>query len=72
MNNYIGKSMNNAQKLLIKIGGTAVLVAGQDGHYWADNQTAKSRRHGIPKAHYGDTLQSHFDLARQVAKRAAK
>lgn len=33
--------MNAAQKLLIGIGGTAELVAGHMGHYWADSQTPK-------------------------------
>jgi len=32
--------MNEAQKLLVRIGGVAELVAGHMQHYWADISTA--------------------------------
>lgn len=32
---------NAAQQILIAIGGTAALVGGYDGHYYADQQTQK-------------------------------
>ena len=36
--------MNAAQQLLCLFGGKALLVAGKDGHYWADQQTPKRQR----------------------------
>ena len=39
--------MNQAQKLLVAIGGTAELVAGHMGHYFADAQTQK-KTHARP------------------------
>lgn len=67
--------MNEAQKLLVAIGGTAELVAGHMGHYWADSQTAKKQRQrngwiGIGPGTYGETLRAHFDSKRVEAKKA--
>ena len=58
--------MNSAQNLLMRIGGTAQLVAGHMKQYWADQSTAKKthKRPLICRGKYGRTLQSHFDLAR--------
>jgi len=36
--------MNAAQQMLCLFGGKAELVAGKDGHYWADLQTPKRMR----------------------------
>lgn len=58
------KSYNTAQRLLISIGGTALLVAGYDDMYWSDKQFEKKKRqrpHMPKKGKYGITLKSHFD-----------
>lgn len=65
--------MNQAQKLLVAIGGTAELVAGYQGHYWADTQTTKKHRQRkgrIGRGTYGETLRAHFDSKRVEAKKA--
>jgi hypothetical protein len=38
------KKYNAAQQLLISLGGMATLVAGYDGHYFADSQTFKKQK----------------------------
>lgn len=60
--------MNEAQKLLISIGGTAQLVAGHMKHYWADPQTPKKEHKRLYKldgkrvrGDFGKTLKAHFD-----------
>lgn len=35
---------NRAQQILISLGGTAALVAGYGGHYYADQQTPKKAK----------------------------
>lgn len=62
--------MNEAQKLLARIGGTASLVAGVDGHWWADQQMAKKTRANgkVGGGHYGRDLMAHFDRERQSQK----
>jgi hypothetical protein len=54
--------INSAKSLLNFIGGTASLVAGLEGHYWADASMAKkSRTRGRLKAGtYGKALMAHF------------
>ena len=71
------KSYNTAQRLLISIGGTALLVAGYDGMYWSDKQFAKKQRQRAgqgKKGTHGLTLKSHFDdknFAKKPEKRRA-
>lgn len=74
------KKQNQAQKLLCRIGGLAELVAGKDGHYFADASTPK-KSHKRPyygpegsngkriklRGSYGKSLISHFDSARAKA-----
>lgn len=62
---------NQAQILLMRIGGTADLVAGAGGHFWADGSTQKRQRsRGRLKAGtYGRSLIAHFDQKRFDAKR---
>ncbi len=57
------KSLNLAQKLLVRIGGTAELVAGVGGHYWADASTSKKVPHRPRKCrgNYGKLLMAHFN-----------
>lgn len=66
--------MNNAQKLLASIGGTAEFVAGVGDHWWADAQTPK-KDHARPyygpegsngkrtrlRGGYGRALMAKFD-----------
>lgn len=54
---------NTAQQLLAHIGGTAELVAGIDGHYWADASTPVKQHHRPRKGRgdYGLNLKAHFD-----------
>ncbi|MDF2435454.1 MAG: hypothetical protein JWP44_5085 [Mucilaginibacter sp.] len=63
--------VNQAQLLLTLIGGTAQLVAGYDGHYWADNSTPKRQRTRgrVGGGTYGRSLMAHFDRKRFDAKR---
>jgi hypothetical protein len=63
--------MNRAQTLLMQIGGTANLVAGAEGHYWADGSTsARTRTRGRIKAGtYGKSLMAHFDREKFNVKR---
>jgi len=60
--------MNNAQKLLVSIGGTAELVAGYMGHYISDRSTEKKpqrqRKGQIGTGTYGKALMRHFDVIR--------
>jgi len=60
--NTIAKAPNAAQRLLIAIGGTAELVAGRDGHYYADNQTTKKvrSRSRIGRGTFGRNLLADF------------
>lgn len=65
--------MNQAQQLLIRIGGTAELVAGYQGHYWADAQTSKKprqRKGRIGRGTYGENLMAKFDSLRFEERRA--
>lgn len=62
--------LNQAQLLLMRIGGTADLVAGVGGHYWADTQTPKKTRQRHRSRHYGRNLMAHFDGKRREAKKA--
>lgn len=58
------KPKNVAQRLLIHIGGTALLVAGYDDMWWSDKQFQKKGRqrpHMAKKGTHGITLKSHFD-----------
>lgn len=63
--------MNTAQKLLVAIGGTAELVAGRDGHWWADNQTPKRvpLRPRKGRGNYGSGLKAKFDDANCFVKK---
>lgn len=69
--------MNQAQKLLVRIGGLAELVAGSGGHYYADSQTAE-KQHRRPlkgRGNYGVNIQAHFDqkrFAEMKDKKAAR
>jgi hypothetical protein len=60
--------MNEAQKLLVRIGGVAELVAGHMQHYWADISTAakpKRQRAGqIGKGRFGLNVMASFDAKR--------
>lgn len=38
------KKYNAAQQILISLGGSALLVAGYEGHYHADQQMAKKQK----------------------------
>lgn len=62
--------MNNAQWLLYNIGGIAELVAGVNGHYFADYQTPKREpsRPRTSRGNYGKNLMSHFDTRNMVRK----
>jgi hypothetical protein len=62
--------VNEAQKLLVAIGGTAELVAGHMEHYWADSQTAKKekqRKGRIGGGKYGRNLMAYFDRVKPGA-----
>lgn len=70
--------MNQAQKLLVAIGGTAELVAGHMGHYYADAQTPKKehartfkRNDKQVRGNYGRDLLATF-AARNLALIHAK
>ena len=62
--------MNTAQKLLVAIGGTAELVAGHMGHYYADIQTEKKPSRPRPgqalikKGTFGRNVIASFDAKR--------
>lgn len=58
------KPKNAAQRLLIRIGGTAALVAGENDMWWSDKQFSKKGRqrpHMPKKGTSGLALKSHFD-----------
>jgi hypothetical protein len=59
----IVEKINSAKSLLNFIGGTAHLVAGQDGHYWADQQTPKKvhAKPQIGRGNFGKNLMAKFD-----------
>jgi|DEB0MinimDraft_12_1074336.scaffolds.fasta_scaffold63347_2 hypothetical protein len=53
--------MNCAQQLLCLFGGKAELVAGKNGHWWADQQTPKRiRTKNTKPGAYGRGLQWMF------------
>jgi hypothetical protein len=63
--------MNQAQLVLMMIGGTAELVAGVNDHYWADQSTEKKQRQRkgrIGRGTYGRNLMAHYDRKRAEAK----
>lgn len=63
------KQKNTAQRLLIAIGGTAMLVGGWDDNWYADKQTPAKPRRARPgqvgPGKYGRNLMSHFDDKRK-------
>ncbi len=59
MNKSIKREDNLAIKMLIAIGGTAAMVGGYMGAYYADKQTEPKPRR--PKgASYGAIIRAHF------------
>ena len=56
--------MNQAQKVLMVIGGTAQLVAGHMEHYWADASTEKKPVRRIGKGNFGVNIMAQFDRNR--------
>ena len=61
--------MNCAQQILMLCGGKATLVAGENGHWWADQQTPKRiRTKNTKPGAYGRGLQWMFASRRKLSK----
>jgi hypothetical protein len=69
----IGNLHNMAQAVLYAIGGTAELVAGINGHYWADDSTpSKNGRQRLTKTKITDEKRKHLRRIQKESRRGKR